>query len=200
MSAAPPSLTDAQRQALLALARQAIRERVRGVRRNTPLPADPALQAPGAPFVTLTRDGELRGCIGFIEAVRPLAEAVAHCAVSAAVGDPRFPAVTIEELPHLRIEISVLSPMQPVEDPAAVTVGLHGLLVSHGGHQGLLLPQVATELGWDRQTFLRQTCLKAGLPADAWQRGARLQVFTVDHFTDDLPVEPPPGQPGALTK
>ncbi len=200
MSAAPPLLTDAQRQALLAVARQAIRERVRGARRSTPPLTDPALQAPGAPFVTITRDGDLRGCIGFIEAVRPLAEAVAHCAASAAVADPRFPPVTVEELSHLRIEISVLSPLQPVEDPAAVTVGVHGLLISHAGHQGLLLPQVATELGWDRQTFLRQTCLKAGLPADAWQRGARLQVFTVDHFMDDLPVEPPSGSPGAFTK
>jgi AmmeMemoRadiSam system protein A len=193
MSAVPPVLTDAQRQALLALARQSIRERVRGARPSSPLPADPALQAPGAAFVTITREGELRGCIGFIEAVRPLADAVAHCAASAAVADPRFPAVTAAELPHLRIEISVLSPMQAIEDPQAVTVGLHGLLVSHAGRQGLLLPQVATELGWDRQTFLRQTCHKAGLAADAWQHGARLYVFTVDHFTDELPVEADPG-------
>jgi AmmeMemoRadiSam system protein A len=192
MSATPPVLTDAQRHALLALARQAIRERVRGARRSSPLPADPTLQAPGAAFVTITREGELRGCIGFIEAVRPLAEAVAHCAASAAVGDPRFPAVSAEELPRLQIEISVLSPMQPIEDPTTVTVGTHGLFISHAGRQGLLLPQVATEFGWDRQTFLRQTCLKAGLASDAWQRGARLYVFTVDHFTDDLPVEPAP--------
>jgi len=190
MSTAPPALTDAQRHALLALARQTIRERVRGARRSGSLPTDPALQAPGAAFVTITREGELRGCIGFIEAVHPLAEAVAHCAASAAVGDPRFPAVTAEELPRLQIEISVLSPMQPIDDPASVTVGTHGLFISHAGRQGLLLPQVATELGWDRQTFLRQTCLKAGLASDAWQRGARLHVFTVDHFTDDLPVEP----------
>jgi uncharacterized protein len=193
MSAAPPILTDAQRHALLALARQAIRERVRRVRRRSPLPADPALQAPGAAFVTITREGELRGCIGFTEAIRPLAEAVAHCAASAAVADPRFPPVAAGELPRLQLEISVLSPMQPIDDPAAITVGTHGLFISHAGRQGLLLPQVASELGWDRLTFLRQTCLKAGLASDAWQHGARLHVFTVDHFTDDLPVEPPPG-------
>jgi AmmeMemoRadiSam system protein A len=192
MSAAPPLLTPAQRHALLALARQAIRDRVRGARPSHPHPSDPTLQAPGAAFVTITRRGELRGCIGFIEAVRPLAEAVAHCAAAAAVGDPRFPPVTAEELSGLEIEISVLSPMQPIDDPATVTVGTHGLFIVHAGRQGLLLPQVAAEYGWDRQTFLRQTCLKAGLSPDAWQHGARLYVFTVDHFTDDLPIEPPP--------
>lgn len=192
MSALPPVLTDAHRATLLALARQAIRDRVRGARRGSPRPADPALHAPGAAFVTLTRDGELRGCIGFIDAVRPLAEAVAHCAASAATADPRFPPVTAAELPHLRIEVSVLSALQPVEEPLDVQVGTHGLLISQGGRQGLLLPQVAAEYGWNREMFLRQTCLKAGLAPDAWQHGARIQVFTVDHFSDDTPVEATP--------
>jgi AmmeMemoRadiSam system protein A len=190
MNATPPVLTDAQKHALLAVARQAIRDRVRGARGSSPRPIDPALQAPGAAFVTITRDGELRGCIGFVEAIRPLAEAVAHCAASAAVGDPRFPPVRPDELPSLQVEISVLSALQPTDDPLAVSVGTHGLFISHAGRQGLLLPQVATEYGWNRETFLRQTCLKAGLAPDAWQRGARIHVFTVDHFTDDLPVEP----------
>jgi AmmeMemoRadiSam system protein A len=192
MNATPPVLTDPQRHALLAVARQAIRDRVRGARARSPLPADPTLRAPAGVFVTITRDGELRGCIGFVEAIRPLAEAVAHCAASAAVGDPRFAPVRPEELPSLRVEISVLSALQPIDDPLTIGVGSHGLFISHAGRQGLLLPQVATEYGWNRETFLRQTCLKAGLAADAWQRGARIHVFTVDHFTDDLPVEPAP--------
>jgi AmmeMemoRadiSam system protein A len=145
----------------------------------------------GAAFVTITREGELRGCIGYMNPIKPLAEAVAYCAASAATADPRFPPVIAEELPHLRLEISVLSPLRVIEDPALVQVGIHGLFISQGGRHGLLLPQVATEFGWDRETFLRQTCLKAGLPADAWKHGAEIQVFTVDHFTDDIPVESP---------
>jgi AmmeMemoRadiSam system protein A len=156
-----------------------------------PAPTDPALTAPGAAFVTLTRARSLRGCIGYIRAIQPLAECVAHCAVAAATGDPRFPPVTAEELPHLALEISVLSPLVPIQDPTQVQVGVHGLYISRGGRHGLLLPQVATEYGWDRETFLRQTCRKAGLPDDAWRHGAEIQVFTVDHFTDGLPLDPP---------
>lgn len=176
--------------ALLALARRAIRERVRGVRGVSSAPEDPAFHAAGAAFVTITREGELRGCIGYMNPIKPLAEAVAYCAASAAMADPRFPPVPIEELPHLRVEVSVLSPLRVIDDPAAVEVGTHGLLISQAGRHGLLLPQVATEFGWDRDTFLRQACLKAGLPGDAWKHGAEIQVFTVDHFTDDVPIEP----------
>lgn len=189
MTGAPPVLTPEQRAVLLARARRAIRDRVRGAQGASTRAEDPVLQAPGAAFVTITREGELRGCIGYIEAIKPLAEAVAHCAASAAIADPRFPPVTPEELPHLRVEVSVLSPLRPIADPKEIRVGTHGLLISQAGRHGLLLPQVATELGWDRETFLRQTCLKAGLPGDAWKHGAEIKVFTVDHFTDDVPVE-----------
>jgi len=191
MIPAPAVLTPEQRTVLLALARRAIRGRVRGTVAAARAPTDPALTAPGAAFVTLTRAGSLRGCIGYIRAIEPLAECVAHCAVAAATGDPRFPPVTAEELPHLALEISVLSPLVPIEDPTQVQVGVHGLYISRGGRHGLLLPQVATEYGWDRETFLRQTCRKAGLPDDAWRHGAEIQVFTVDHFTDGLPLDPP---------
>ncbi len=187
----PPILTQEQRRALLALARQSIREHVRGIRGGGTIPADPNLQMAGAAFVTITREGELRGCIGYMNPIKPLAEAVAYCAASAATADPRFPPVTAEELPHLRLEISVLSPLRVIEDPAVVQVGTHGLFISQAGRHGLLLPQVATEFGWNRETFFRQTCLKAGLPADAWKHGAEIQVFTVDHFTDDILVESP---------
>jgi AmmeMemoRadiSam system protein A len=187
---APPVLTPAQRASLLALARRAIRE---GVCRAQSVPAatsDPSLQIPGAVFVTLTRAGELRGCIGYVEAVKPLAEAVAHCAISAATTDPRFPPATPDELPYLQIEISVLSPLERIDEPGQIRVGEHGLHISQGGRRGLLLPQVATEFGWDRESFLRQTCIKAGLPGDAWRRGAEIRVFTVDRFSDGVPITP----------
>lgn len=190
-----PQLTPQQKATLLALARRAIREKVRGAVSASTLPADPALQGPGAAFVTLTEGGALRGCIGFIRPVHPLAQTVRHCAVAAATGDPRFPPVTADELPRLTLEISVLSPLRPIEDPERVTVGVHGLYISLGDRHGLLLPQVATEYGWDRHTFLAETCRKAGLPPDAWRRGATIQVFTVDHFSDGQPLEAAAGDP-----
>lgn len=183
-----PPLTPEQRAQLLATARRAIRDRVNGRPTTVPPPPDPILRAPGAAFVTLTRAGALRGCIGYVQAIKPLAGAVAQCAASAATEDPRFPAVTARELPDLFLEISILSPLRPIADPTEVQVGLHGLHVSRGSSHGLLLPQVATEQGWDRDTFLRQACRKAGLSADAWQRGATLQVFTVERLSDGDPV------------
>ncbi len=184
-----PVLSPQHRATLLAIARQAIRSHVRKLPPAASHPPDSVLDAPGAAFVTLTKDGALRGCIGFIQAVQPLAEVVAHCAVAAATSDPRFPAATAEELSHLQLEISVLSPLQPLRDPNAIQVGTHGLYIRQGARHGLLLPQVATEYGWGREIFLRQTCLKAGLPPDAWRHGAEIQVFTVDHFSDGVPIE-----------
>lgn len=184
-------LTSDQRAELLAIARWAIRERVRGLGSTADPSRDPRLQAAGAAFVTITRQGQLRGCIGYVDPVKPLTEAVAHSAAAAATADPRFPAVTPEELAHLEIEISVLSPLRRIDDPAQVQVGTHGLYISQSDRHGLLLPQVATDFGWDRETFLRQTCLKAGLPGDAWRHGAEIQVFSVDHFTDHAPIESP---------
>ena len=188
---APPVLTADQRTALLALARNAIRECVCDAQSVSTGTADTALQVAGAAFVTLTRRGQLRGCIGYVEARKPLAEAVAHCAVSAATADPRFPPVSPDELAELTIEISVLSPLRLIDQPSQIQVGEHGLFISQGGRRGLLLPQVATEFGWNRETFLRQTCLKAGLPGDAWRRGAEIRVFTVDHFIEDASAGSP---------
>jgi AmmeMemoRadiSam system protein A len=188
MTPAESCLSPEQRTLLLAVAREAIRAHLgAGGIQALPTP-DPALNAPGAAFVTLREGRSLRGCIGFVQAVKPLVEAVAHCAVSAATADPRFPPVRAEELPHLSLEVSVLTPLTPLPDPGALEVGRHGLLVRRDGRHGLLLPQVAVEYGWDRATFLRQTCLKAGLPPDAWERGAELLVFTVEHFSDDRPL------------
>ena len=188
----PRPLTPGQRADLHAIVRHAICERVRGRPATPPPSPDPILRALGAAFVTLTRAGALRGCIGYVHAVRPLAETVAHCAASAATEDPRFPPVTPAELPLLQFEISILSPLVRITDPAEVQVGLHGLHIAQRGLRGLLLPQVATEYGWDRATFLSHACLKAGLPGDAWRHGAEIHIFTVDHFSDGLPIEAPP--------
>lgn len=185
-------LTPTQCAELLAIARRAIRERVCGLPDTSQSPADPALCAPGAAFVTLTWAGALRGCIGYVHAIRPLAEAVAHCAASAATGDPRFSAMTASELAVVQFEISVLSPLSPVTDPSQVRVGVHGVHISKDACRGLLLPQVATEYDWDRDTFLSQACAKAQLPHDAWRRGATIEVFTVQRITDGLPVGAPP--------
>jgi len=122
----------------------------------------------GAAFVTLKRGDELRGCVGVLSATKPLVHTVGEMALSAALSDPRFPPVAASELDDLTIEISVLSPPQPIR-PEQIEVGVHGLVVVRGLNRGVLLPQVATENNWDRETFLAHTCLKAGLPEDAWR-------------------------------
>jgi AmmeMemoRadiSam system protein A len=127
------------------------------------------------------REAELRGCVGYILPTCPVFRAVAETARAAAFDDNRFPPVTQEEAPHLRIELSILSPARPL--PAEqVEVGRHGLLISWQGRRGLLLPQVPVERGWDRTTFLEQTCRKAGLPRDAWQKGATIEAFNAEVF------------------
>lgn len=176
------------RDQLLRLARAAITARVHGGP-PPPLPADARLAQPAGAFVTLHRGGDLRGCIGHVEADQPLSQVVAACAVSACSADPRFPPVTSRELEALDIEVSVLGPLVPVERLDQIEVGRHGLVVEQGWHRGLLLPQVATEWGWDRDTFVEQTCHKAGLPRDAWQSGARLWTFEAEVFGE--PVSPP---------
>lgn len=120
-------------------------------------------------FVTLKLHGQLRGCIGHIVGDQPLWRTVAEMARAAAFEDPRFPPLSAAESREVEVEISVLSPLARCPDPAQVEVGRHGLLVRRGQRSGLLLPQVATEWHWDRETFLRQTCAKAGMTADCWQ-------------------------------
>jgi len=132
---------------------------------------------PRGVFVTLTKGGDLRGCIGFIEPVAPLGQAVIRAAVYAATEDPRFPPVRLAELRDIKFEISVLTPVREISDPREVTVGRHGLIIARDGMKGVLLPQVPVENKWDRKTFLEQASLKAGLPRDAWRQGAKLYVF-----------------------
>jgi len=127
------------------------------------------------------RGEELRGCVGYVLPTCPVYRAVAETARAAAFDDNRFRPVTIEEAPHLEIELSILSPPQPIR-PEEIEVGRHGLLVSWRGQRGLLLPQVPVEHAWDRTIFLEQTCRKAGLPPDAWQKGATIEAFTAEVF------------------
>lgn len=145
------------------------------------------LREPRGAFVTLRRreDGELRGCVGFVEPRFPLVEAVAHAAEAAAFEDGRFPPVTAPELPGLVIDVSVLGLATPIR-PEDVTVGVHGLILRHAGRSGLLLPQVPVEQEWDRETFLDATCRKAGLPSGAWkEKGAQLLGFTAAVIDED---------------
>jgi AmmeMemoRadiSam system protein A len=161
---------------LLDLARRALEARVR----DTAFPdIDSTLASDvrrGA-FVSIYHNGELRGCLGRLESRQPIASLVAALAQSVADSDPRFDRVTAQELPGIVFEISVLTPEQEIQAVDEIEVGRHGLIVEQGGSRGLLLPQVPTEHGWDRETFLDHTCLKAGLATDAWRRGARIFVF-----------------------
>src|SRR5262249_21657913 len=127
---------------------------------------------------------ELRGCIGHIEADRPLAHVVAQCAVSACSTDPRFPPVSVRELNEIDIELSLLGPLEAITSPDQIEIGRHGLVVERDRHRGLLLPQVATEWKWDAPTFLAQTCRKAGLAPDAWKQGAAIWRFEAEVFGD----------------
>ena len=177
-----PEYSAEERRLLLNVAHSAIAAAVEGRRYETPEVPPHLRQARGA-FTTLHRAGCLRGCIGYVIAQHPLVETVAQTAAAAALEDPRFEPVSAEEVSQLDIEISVMSPITPIR-PEDIVIGRHGLLVSYGPRRGLLLPQVATEYDWDAETFLAQTCYKAGLPPDAWQRGAKLEAFTAEVFGD----------------
>ena len=134
-------------------------------------------------FVTLKKRGHLRGCIGYIKAVKPLWETVQEMAVAAAFHDPRFPSLKPDEIRDLTFEISVLSPLQRIKDINEIEVGKHGLYIIRGYNSGLLLPQVASEYAWDRELFLKETCSKAGLPPQAWlDKETEIYIFSADYF------------------
>ena len=176
------ALARAEQKELLNMARTAVAHMVRDSRIWEAAPQHPDLQIPAGAFVTLKKAGRLRGCIGFTEPVGPLYKTVILAAIYAATRDNRFPPVAESELDALDIEISVLSPAHTISDPGRIEVGVHGLIISQGERRGLLLPQVPVENNWDRQTFLQQACLKAGLPRDAWKTGAEIRVFTAQVF------------------
>jgi len=177
------TISPVEREQLLAIAREAIVAHTSGREPTVPALAGLLAERRGA-FVSLHTRGELRGCIGHVEPDEPLGAVVSRCAVLACSEDPRFQAVTPREVADLEIELSVLGLLEPVSDPAAIEIGRDGLVIEQGGHRGLLLPQVAVEWEWDREAFLAQTCRKAGLPGDAWKRGARLWRFEAEVFGD----------------
>jgi len=142
------------------------------------------LQEKRGAFVTLTVGGDLRGCIGYPLPVKPLDETIIEMAVAAASQDTRFEPLAADEMKKLKIEISVLGLPEPIGDPARVEVGRHGIIVSKGFSKGLLLPQVPVEHRWDRETYLSHGCLKAGLPPDEWKKGAKIEVFTAQVFSE----------------
>jgi len=137
-------------------------------------------------FVTLHKNGSLRGCIGNMIGHGPLAETIREMAVAASTQDPRFPKVTMDEVEDIDIEISVLSPMHRISDIGEIEVGRHGILMRLGIHQGVLLPQVAVEQGWNREEFLANTCAKAGLPSSSWRDpGISIEIFSADVFGEN---------------
>jgi AmmeMemoRadiSam system protein A len=163
-------LADAERYELLSRARRAGAVALGiGVGPDPPPPSG-RIAEPGAAFVTWRREGKLRGCIGSVEAVLPLAVDVERNAVTALIHDPRFAPATAKDFPRLTLEISVLWPRERIAAASDVEIGLHGLYVEKGVRRGLLLPQVAPEWGWRAEEFLEQVCVKAGLPDQAWRR------------------------------
>lgn len=175
-------LSEEERRLLLRHARLTLSRALRNEPQPHPAQVPERLMEAGAAFVTLRHGSELRGCVGVLSATKPLVDIVAEMALSAALNDPRFSPVAACELDDLTIEISVLSSPQPIS-PEQIEVGVHGLVVVRGLNRGVLLPQVATENSWDRETFLAHTCLKAGLPEDAWRDPqTSILAFTAEVF------------------
>jgi AmmeMemoRadiSam system protein A len=159
-------------------------------KRSIPMePPTAHLAEPRGVFTSLYLQGQLRGCVGYALAVSPVYRAVAETARAAAFEDIRFSPVTLAEAPHLQIELSILSAPRAIA-AEEVEPGRHGLLITLNSRRGLLLPQVALEHGWDRVLFLEQTCRKAGLPSDAWQKGAMIEAFTAEVFGEKQSTEP----------
>jgi AmmeMemoRadiSam system protein A len=172
-----------EQQALLAIARQAIIHGVQTGQEYVEPREEKALNQRNGCFVTIKQNEQLRGCIGNFQSELPLFKEVAQMAQASSAKDPRFYPLKEEDLDNFTLEISVLSPLHKVEDVEDIEVGKHGIYIEKSFYRGVLLPQVATEHDWDRQTFLKQTCLKAGLPTDAWEADdADIYVFSAQVF------------------
>ncbi len=185
MDPTPPILEESAKSELLALARSTLQHYFTAGKIPEYLCIHPDLMAPGGAFVSLHKREGLRGCIGMISGEGELYRTVQRCVLSAALEDTRFHPVTVDEIADLQIEISVLSPLRRIQDVNLIEVGRHGLVISLGSARGLLLPQVAAKYNWDRETFLNQTCRKAGLSPGSWQRpNAVIQVFEAQVFSE----------------
>jgi len=176
-------LSEEEKTELHRIARIAIENKAKGKAVPASVAKTEKLSEGRGAFVCIYKQGMLRGCIGSLEPSDPLHQTVEEMAQAAAFKDPRFRPVSEEELPYLNLEISVLTPLQLIENPKDIQVGIHGILIRKGFYSGLLLPQVATERNWDRITFLEETCRKAGLPRHAWKdMDAKIYVFSADVF------------------
>lgn len=181
-TAQPNEFSSEERVLLLQLAHESIAATF-DRREISLIPATAHLAEPRGAFTTLYYRNALRGCVGYVLPVKPLYVTVAETARGAAFDDSRFSPVTLDEARELQVSLSVLSPPQLIQ-PDQIEIGRHGLLITLGPYRGLLLPQVPVEHEWDRNTFLEQTCRKAGLPPTAWQMGAKLEAFTAEVFAD----------------
>ncbi len=179
------SLSKDEKKRLLAIAREAIETYVLKKQRVEIEEKNSKLREKKGVFVTLTKNGQLRGCIGYIQAVKPLCEAVRDMAIEAAVNDHRFFPLDKTEIDKIRIEISVLSSLKKIKDVSEIKLGQDGIFIKKGFNSGLLLPQVATENNWDRREFLMHTCYKAGLSQDAWKTGAEIYIFSAEIFNEN---------------
>ncbi len=177
-------LGEEEKRELLYIARRSIEEYVRYGKIPDFEVKNERLKQKGGAFVTINKNKELRGCIGNFFSDKPLYKTVIEMAISAATQDPRFMPLSEAELDEIDLEISVLSPLEKIDDPSIIEVGKHGIYIVKGVYRGVLLPQVAIEHGWDRETFLEHTCLKAGLPKDAWKKGVDIYVFTAQVFSE----------------
>ena len=176
-------LSDKDKKTLREIARKSIECSVRGESLPEFKVESEILKENRGAFVTIEKHGNLRGCIGYIQAIKPLHITIREMAKSAALNDPRFPPVAPDELDDLELEISVLTPLKRIKDINEIEVGRHGIYMKSGYYSGLLLPQVATDYGWDRQTFLEQTCHKAGMGGDCWKnKQTEIYIFSADIF------------------
>lgn len=181
-------ISEEEQEFLLEIARKTIVSYIRdGITPELTTDNPRFIQKRGA-FVTLSeKSGALRGCIGYVEPIKPLLQTIVEMAIACSTRDPRFRPVTTDEFPNLDVEVSVLTPLEKLRDVETIEIGKHGLLIKKGAASGLLLPQVATEYGWDRYRFLQETCRKAGLKQDAWQESdAELSVFSAQVFGGSL--------------
>ncbi len=178
------SLSDNEKKILLKTARITIENTFQTPKKPLPQPTENLQEYCGA-FVTLHRKGKLRGCIGNMTGIKPLFETIIQMAESSAFHDPRFTPVAAHEVEELDIEISVLTPLREIEDVEEIEVGKHGIYMQRGHRSGVLLPQVSVEQGWDRNTFLEHTCMKAGMTTDCWQDPeVKISVFEAIIFRD----------------
>ncbi len=178
-------LTESEKDTLLKIARASIESHLFGKTSGDPGTGESkSLLKDSGAFVSIHKNGRLRGCIGTFASPNPLYKTVMDMAVSAASQDPRFPPLDESELQSIKIEISVLSPLKELRDPSEIVVGKHGIYIIKGQNRGVLLPQVAVEHGFDRERFLDQTCLKAGLPKNSWKRGVTIFIFEADIFKE----------------